>query len=186
QAGLRMENTGYKAKQLGNAQVRDSAFNRNYVNLFPSTFITYQLDSINSFTVRAGKRIDRPAFQKLNPFTFIMNKYTLNQGNPYFKPQFTWNFELSHQYKDKFTTTLSYNIIKDYISQVFYDDPTTGMVVYTEGNIGEMQNVGLSVATQLSPAKFWTLSAQVVGNYKEIEAMLWKRYRATIWQAQFS
>lgn len=186
QGGLRYEHTGYDARQLGNAQVKDSSFNRSYGNLFPSMFATYRPDSINSITLRAGRRIDRPAFQKLNPFTFIINKYTYQQGNPYFKPQFTWNFEISHQYKDFLSTTLSYNIIKDYISQVFYEDPNSELIVYTEGNIGEMHNLGLTVSTQLNPAKWWSFNFQATGNYKTIEAMLWKLYRADIWQANMS
>lgn len=186
QAGLRYEHTGYRARQLGNAIVKDSSFNRSYGNLFPSLFVTYQVDSINSFTFRAGRRIDRPAFQKLNPFTFIINKYTFQQGNPYFKPQFTWNFEVSHQYKDVLSTTLSYNIINDYISQVFYEDTASSLIVYTEGNIGQMRNLGLTVSTQLSPAKWWSMNLQATGNHKTIEAMLWKLYRAEIWQANFS
>lgn len=186
QAGLRYEYTGYRARQLGNAQVADSSFNRNYGNLFPSIFLTYELDSINSITVRAGRRIDRPAFQKLNPFTFIINKYTFQQGNPYFQPQFTWNLELTHQYKQALTTTFSYNLIRDYISQVFYEDTSTGLIVYTEGNIGEMRNLGLSVSAQLSPASWWSVSMQGTGNHKRIEAQLWRRYVASIWQANFS
>ena len=186
QAGLRYEHTGYVARQLGNAQVADSSFNRRYGNLFPSLFVTYAVDSINSITVRAGRRIDRPAFQKLNPFTFILNKYTFQQGNPYFQPQFTWNFEISHQYKDQFTSTLSYTHIRDYMSQVFYEDTATGLIVYTEGNVGELRTWGLSVAAQLNPASWWTASVQATGNHKRIEAMLWKLYKAEIYQAQFS
>jgi len=34
QAGLRYEATGYDARQLGNIQVKDSAFSRNYDGLF--------------------------------------------------------------------------------------------------------------------------------------------------------
>jgi outer membrane receptor protein involved in Fe transport len=186
QGGLRYEHTGYQARQLGNAVVKDSSFNRNYGNLFPSVFITWQADSSNSFTIRSGRRIDRPAFQKLNPFTFILNKYTFQQGNPYFQPQFTWNVELSHQFRDMFSTTLSYNLVDDYMSQVFYEDTSTNLIVYTEGNVGRLRTWGLSFTAQLQPASWWTASLQATGNHKRIEAMLWKLYKAEIYQAQFS
>ncbi|HEY0677246.1 MAG TPA: outer membrane beta-barrel protein [Chitinophagaceae bacterium] len=186
QTGLRYEFTGYKGNQLGNAVVKDSSFNRNYGSLFPTAFITWQADSLNSFTFRAGRRIDRPGFQKLNPFVFIVNKYTFQQGNPYFRPQYTWNLELSHIYKEVFSTTLSYNLIRDYFSQVFLSDTATGRIIYTEGNVGKMQNFGLTMSAQLSPAKWWSLSAQATLNHKIIEGVLWDQYKASITQLNLS
>lgn len=186
QGGLRYEYTGYRANQLGNAITKDSAFNRNYGSLFPTTFITYEADSLNSFTLRAGRRIDRPAFSKLNPFVFIINKYTYQTGNPYFKPQYTWNVELTHTFRQVFSTTLSYNILKDYISQVFYSDTATDRIVYTEGNVGKLQNFGLSVSAQISPAKWWSMSTQANLNHKIIEGQLWKYIKASITQLQLS
>ncbi|MEO5891972.1 MAG: outer membrane beta-barrel protein, partial [Ferruginibacter sp.] len=50
QAGLRYEYTGYKASQLGNSARKDSTFSRNYQGLFPSGYISYQVDSSNAFT----------------------------------------------------------------------------------------------------------------------------------------
>ncbi|MEI9946618.1 MAG: outer membrane beta-barrel protein [Chitinophagaceae bacterium] len=63
QTGLRYELTSYKAHQLGNALVKDSAFKRNYGSLFPTAFVSYNADSNNMITFRLGRRIDRPPFQ---------------------------------------------------------------------------------------------------------------------------
>ncbi|MGB8193796.1 MAG: outer membrane beta-barrel protein [Chitinophagaceae bacterium] len=186
QAGLRYELTAYRGHQLGNAITKDSSFNRNYGSLFPTAFVTYEADSVNSFTFRAGRRIDRPGFQKLNPFVFIINKYTYQQGNPFFKPQYTWNVELTHTYKQAFSTTLGYNILKDYISQVFFSDTATGRVIYTEGNVGRLQNFSLTMTAQASPAKWWSLSAQATLTHKIIEGQLWKYIRASITQLNLS
>jgi iron complex outermembrane recepter protein len=182
QGGLRYEYTGYQARQLGNIMVKDSSFNRNYQSLFPSAFVTYHADSANSFTLRAGRRIDRPGFQKLNPFVYIINKYTFQQGNPFFKPQYSWNIELAHQYKDILSTGVSYGIIKDYFSQIFLADTSNGTVVYTEGNIGRMQLFGVSASVQVSPAAWWSLSGQANLNYKKIEGFVWNSYSASITQ----
>ena len=186
QGGLRYELTAYKANQLGNAIAKDSSFDRNYGSLFPTLFVTWHTDSVNSFTFRAGRRIDRPAFQKLNPFVFIINKYTFQTGNPYFKPQYTWNVELSHIYKEVFSTTLSYNIIKDYFSQIFYADTATSRITYSEGNVGKMQNFGLTMSAQLTPAKWWSFTGQATLNHKKIEGVLWRAYRASITQLNLS
>lgn len=185
QGGLRYEMTAYDAHQLGNAVVKDSAFSRSYNSLFPTLFTQIALDSNNSISFSAGRRIDRPAFQKLNPFLFIINKYTYQRGNPYFLPQYTWNMELSHVFREKLVTTLSYSNTSDYFAQIFPID-TNGIVLYTEGNLGRMQNFGASVGVQLAPFTWWNLSGQVVMNHKRMEGQLWKDYRAQITQVNIS
>jgi iron complex outermembrane recepter protein len=186
QAGLRYEYTAYDAKQLGNAVVKDSSFSRNYSGLFPTAFITYKADSLNSFTLSMGRRIDRPAFQKLNPFVYIINKYTLQSGNPYFLPQYTWNIELTHLYKDILSTSINYSTIRDYFSQIFLSDTTTGTIVYTEGNVGKMHHYGLSVSAQLSPLSWWSFTTEADLTHKRIEGFLWNSYKASITQFTMS
>jgi iron complex outermembrane receptor protein len=185
QIGLRYENTQYNATQLGNALQAGSEFTRTYANLFPSGFISYDADSLNNFSFTAGRRIDRPAYQKLNPFVFIINKYTYQRGNPNFLPQFTNNFELSHSYKQKLTTAVSYSNIKNYFSQLFLSEGND-ILVYTEGNVGQMHNFGASLSLQVSPTKWWSLIAQSNFNYKKLSGYQNVNYKSSIKQLHTS
>ena len=181
QGGLRYEYTAYDGDQLGNAARKDSSFSRRYNSLFPTIFFSYKVDSSNTISISAGRRIDRPAFQKLNPFVFIINKYTNQVGNPYFKPQYTWNFVANHLYKELLVTSVSYSYVKDYFSQIFLSD-TSGNIIYTEGNLGRMQSAGASLSLHVKPFKWWTLNLQADFIYKKIEGTLWKNYTAEISQ----
>lgn len=185
QGGLRYEWTSYDAKQLGNAVVKDSSFSRSYNSLFPTLFASFTADSAHSFSLSAGRRIDRPPFQKLNPFLFIINKYTYQKGNPFYRPQYTWNIELTHTYKEAVTTSLSYSTTNDYFSQIFPLD-SNGIVHYTEGNLGRLQNWGLSLGVQKAPASWWSVSAQAVLNYKRLEGFIEKAYKTNITQVSFN
>jgi len=185
QGGLRYESTNYNAQQLGNALRKDSSFSRSYNSLFPSLFASYKADSNHQLTFIAARRIDRPAFQNLNPFVFIINKYTYQQGNPFMRPQYTWNFEVNHVFKQILTTGLSYSSTKDYISQVFPSD-TSGIIIYTNGNIGRLQQWGVDVGLQLAPLPFWSFNANAVLNYKKLQGDLWKQYNANITQYTIS
>lgn len=169
QIGLRYELTGYDAEQLGNPLQKDSAFSRHYGGLFPAGYITYQADSSNAFTFTAGRRLDRPAFQVLNPFTSIINKYTYQNGNPYIIPQYSTNLELSHQYRQWLTSTVSYSIIRNYFSQIFLNDTAAGLLYYSQGNVGRAHNLGISSTLILSPAKWWNLSFTALYNHKELK-----------------
>jgi iron complex outermembrane receptor protein len=185
QFGLRYEYTDYKVKQLGNSIVKDSAFSNNYDGLFPSGFISWEADSSNTFSFTASRRIDRPAFQKLNPFTFIINKYTFQTGNPFFLPQDSWNMEVGHQYKQLLTTTVSYSIIKNYFSQLFLTN-ADGILIYSEGNVGRMHNFGASVSIQSSFAKWWSFTGTALYNYKKLDGFVWNSYSSSISQMNFS
>jgi len=185
QGGLRYEYTHYKARQLGNDTRPDSSFSRSYASLFPNAQLSYDLLKGSSLTLMAGRRIDRPAFQKLNPFVYVINKYTYQQGNPYYKPQYTWNLELQHSYRNKLVTGLSYSITDDYFSQVFFSD-TSGVVIYTEGNLGRREVWGLSLGINLAPLSWWSFTANINLNHKKMDGQLWRDYEASITQVQWS
>ncbi|SHL88780.1 outer membrane beta-barrel family protein [Mucilaginibacter sp. OK098] len=186
QGGVRYEYTSYKANQLGNAVQKDSAFSRNYGEFFPSGYVSYQADSSHSFTLTAGRRIDRPVFQNLNPFYFIINKYTYETGNPYLLPQFSWNFELSHQYKNLLTTSVSYSNIQNYFSQLFLNDAAKGILLYTQGNVGHTYNIGVSQAVSVSPLNWWSLTAQATFNHKQLRGFNGNNYTSEINQLNIS
>ncbi len=191
QAGLRYEYTFYKARQLGNALVKDSAFTNNYGSLFPTAFISYQLDSNNSITFRTGRRIDRPPFQQLNPFLTILNKYTFEGGNPFIRPQYTWNVAVAHTYKQLLTTEFSYSYLKDYFSQLFIIDSNSSnvnknIIIYTRGNVGSFQNFGITETFQYPLTKWWNITAVAVYNYKIIKGVIWAPLQAKISQLNMS
>lgn len=185
QGGLRYEFTTYNAQQLGNEARKDSSFSRKYDGLFPNVVVSLQIDSMNNLSLTAGRRIDRPRFQSLNPFVFVINKYTYQSGNPYFIPQYTWNTELAHSFKNILVTSLSFSYSRDYFSQIFYQD-STGIITYTEGNLDNMKNVGLSVSAQLSPFNWWSFSFEGVVNHKMIKGFVWNNRKASLTQANFN
>ncbi|HMU46374.1 MAG TPA: TonB-dependent receptor [Chitinophagaceae bacterium] len=191
QTGMRYEFTTYKANQLGNTVVKDSAFEKNYGSLFPTAFVSYNLDSNNNFTFRIGRRIDRPQFQNLNPFLITVNKYTFFGGNPFIKPQYTWNFELIHTYKQMLSTSISYGYLKDYFSQIFIIDSNSSnvnknIIIYTRGNVGSFHNLGATMTLQLPVTKWWNLTGIAVYNHKVINGVVWVPIRAVVDQLNIS
>lgn len=91
---------------------------RNYTNLFPSGGFTYQLNRINQFAINYSRRIERPNYQSLNPFEYKIDELSYRRGNPFLQPQYTNNLKLSHTYKYKFTTSLSYSHVSDFLPRL--------------------------------------------------------------------
>ena len=155
QAGLRAENTHAEGRQLGNAQVAETRFTKNYTQLFPSLFINYKLDTLGkqSFNFSISRRINRPNYQVLNPFVFIRDQYSYTSGNPLLTPQYQYRYEIKYQYRQALRLGLSYNR--------FTDGILTTTSVIDNVFITKPQNIGkgfmyiLNVGSTLSPYKWW-------------------------------
>jgi hypothetical protein len=152
QIGLRLENTSANGHQIK----KDSVFNRNYTQLFPTAFFSYKLDTngINQFNLTYGRRISRPNYQDLNPFLFPIDKFSYLAGNPFLKPQFSHNIELAHMYKDKFTTTLMYSHTKDLMFETV--EQSGNIFISRTGNIGAKVNIGITSDIKINAGKHLT------------------------------
>ena len=173
QAGLRLENTNYSGHQLGNGYTvvnKDSSFKRSYTNLFPTVYVSYQLNKKNTLSANYGRRIDRPAYDALNPFLFFLDNYTYQAGSPYLKPQFTQNIELSHTYNNFLTTTLNYSYTTDFFSQIF--EQKNYATIFRNGNIGKRVNGGIAVSAQIPATKWWTAILYTNYNYNTFQGVL--------------
>lgn len=154
QAGLRLENTNYQGIQSDLTSVQDSTFKRNYTSLFPTIFTGYEVNKDNQITFSAGRRIDRPSYRQLNPFIGYLDKYTYSTGNVLLQPQFSTNFEIGHQYKNKFTTTLNYSVIDGMINETLVQKDS--LIVRSVGNIGKRYNYGISESISFEAGNWYT------------------------------
>jgi len=166
QGGLRLESTSSTGHQLGNPEHADSSFARRYTDLFPTGYLSYNLDSAgrNNLKLSYGRRVNRPSYQDLNPFVFLINRFTYMAGNPYLKPQYSDNLELAWQFSHLLTMTLFYNYTRDVQQEIIQ---SSGSVFISEpGNIGHRTNTGVSASLNMQPIKAWTTNCfvQVIDN----------------------
>jgi len=116
QAGVRVENTVSKGtSKVAASDSKTENFTRNYTDAFPSAAITFNKNPMSQFGITYSKRIDRPAYQDLNPFEFKLDEYTFQKGNTELKPQYTNSVGISHTYKYRLNTSLNYSHVKKYV-----------------------------------------------------------------------
>ncbi len=166
QTGLRIENTNLKGYQYGNPTKQDSTFMRDYTNLFPTIFLQYTSDSLqtNQYVFSYGRRVNRPDYQSMNPFLYPLDKFTLYGGNPFLQPTFAHNFEVSHTYKGQFTTTFQTSFENNNIGETMQQ---VGTIFYSRpNNYGSFYNYGVSFNANLEPTKWLTvqLYAELMNN----------------------
>lgn len=177
QAGLRYEHTYIQGLQYGNPANQDSAFTRSYGNLFPTLYISYQASKDHQWGLNYGRRIDRPAYQDLNPFLFFLDKYTYQSGNPFIRPMFSNNVEMSHTYKGFLTTTLNYSYTTDFQTETFEQEQLSNgdesyATIVRQGNIGVRHSGGVAVSAQVPVKKWWTAILYTNLNYSKFSGDL--------------
>ena len=171
QLGLRLENTNYSGNQFGNPQRRDSSFSKSYVGLFPTTFVSYKANDKNQFTMSYGRRINRPAYEDLNPFMFYLDKYTYGEGNPFLRPSYANVLEASHTFNQWLTTTINYSHTKDLFSETFA--PRGFATVIKQDNLSSSDEASVSVSAQIPVTKMWTIIAYTEANYNELKGLVY-------------
>jgi hypothetical protein len=158
--GVRAEHT----HSVGNSLTLNNVVRRNYLNLFPSLFITRLLNKKNSLAFSYSYRIDRPNYQSLNPARAYLDPYTYSSGNAFLKPQYTHSLELRHGFKDKVFTSLGASFVEDlqfFVIQPL-DEKTTRRM---PENIGESQAYSLTVSFPVRVRSGWTLQGTAMVNY---------------------
>jgi hypothetical protein len=174
QAGLRVENTVLEGKSNGQKYTSggylpsQSGFKRNYTNLFPSAAVTFNKNPMKQWNLTYSRRIDRPAYQDLNPFEFKLDEYTFQKGNTNLRPQYTNSFGLTHTYKYKLNATLNYSHVKDIFTQLI-DTAEKSKAFVSKQNLATQDIVSLNVSYPLM-YKAFTSIMNMNTNYSKYKA----------------
>ena len=151
QLGLRVENTNAKGNQVTTGET----FNRNYTQLFPTAYLGYKMNDKNQFSLSYGRRIERPDYEDMNPFFYFLDKYTYQVGNPYLRPQFSHNIELSHSFNSFLNTSLGYSQTTDIMQEVLEQIDSISTSFVKKSNLAKQNSLSLSVSANIPVTKWW-------------------------------
>ncbi len=174
QAGLRAENThstgvsnGFQ-NDNGPYVPYDSTFKRNYTDFFPSASLTFNKNPMNQWTFSYSRRIDRPAYQDLNPFEFKLNEYSYMKGNTELKPQYTNSFGVTNVFKYKLTTALNYSHVNDIFAMI-PDTIDKTKSFMTKKNLATQDIIAINISYPFQ-YKWYSFFATTNANYSHYKA----------------
>ena len=174
QAGVRVENTHSEGQSNGYSWISsayvpyDSVFKRDYTDFFPSAAITFNKNPKNQWGISYSRRIDRPAYQDLNPFEFKLDEYTFQKGNTQLRPQYTNNISVTNTLNYKLTTRLSYSHVNDVFSQIV-DTAEKSKSFISKKNLADQDMISLNVSLPLQ-YKWYSMFANVNTYYTHYKA----------------
>lgn len=114
QGGVRAELSDITATLVRSDQSNE----QNYLSFFPSASLSYELTESQQLQLSYSRRLSRPYFRRLLPFSNFNDPRNNNVGNPNLRPEFTDSYELGYlKYFDRGTM----------LSSVYYRN-TSGVI----------------------------------------------------------
>jgi len=169
QLGLRVESVQVDALALDTDLINNTTtnfpFENDYIQVYPSAFVTFNPSEKNSYQFSFSRRVDRPGVGQVNPIPEFNTPLISQFGNPELKPQFTNSIEANYTRnlkKGSITGGVFYRLIEDEINQgVFVDrsDLASGRVILTNDNFDNTTAYGVEVSSNYRPTKWWSINA---------------------------
>ncbi|WP_172406426.1 outer membrane beta-barrel protein [Pedobacter sp. AJM] len=166
QLGLRVEQTNSK----GNLVTTNTIVERDYFDFFPTLFVQQTLSKNNQLGFSYSRRIDRPSYDALNPFVYYLDQYTYNKGNPFLKPQYTNNMELSYTFMQKYMLSVGYSRTNDVITEVLLPDSAQKALFQTNENLAKNTSYNANLNIPVQVAKWWSMNNNLNVFYLSFEA----------------
>jgi ferric enterobactin receptor len=166
QLGVRAESSNYN----GELTTAGEKFSNKYpISLFPSLFLSQKLKNNQELQFSYTRRINRPNFFQLIPFTDYTDSLNITRGNPNLVPEFTNSLELSYSKTFKGGNSLlgsvyykhSTNLITRYLTSG--SNPFTGKedIINTYVNANSSYSYGAELTSINKLAKWWDLTTNV-------------------------
>jgi hypothetical protein len=160
--GVRMEHT----QNTGFSKVLNkTVFNRNYINLFPSAFVSYDFSDDITAGITYSSRIRRPDYESLDPFVDYIDSVSSERGNPFLLPDYTTSLEANLIAGGEVSLlTFGYSRTKSAMTEVVerLTDGSNGFIM-TVRNIDYSESY--SLGTTLPWEKEWFTVAAYFGGF---------------------
>lgn len=164
QLGLRVESSVYEGEMPDKNQEFRTEFP---VSLFPSVFLSQKLKNDQDLQLNYSRRINRPNFFQLFPFTDYSDILNINQGNPDLKPEFTNSLEVTYQKIFKNKDNVLASVYFKHTDNLITRDQIPGkvnnqdVIINTFINANSSYVTGLELISRNKVTKFWDLNSNL-------------------------
>lgn len=128
----------------------------NYLSWFPSAGLTWAYSETHNFALNAGRRINRPDYNVLNPFNNQISQLSFEEGNPFLKPEIVNNLELGYTLAQRYNAKLAYSRTLNQITRLIAPDPIdprAGSISWD--NLADQTVISLNVSAPVRFFKWW-------------------------------
>ncbi len=163
QLGLRAESSINE----GVLNAKQSFKNEFPISFFPSVFLSQKLSETADLQLNYSRRINRPNFFQLFPFTDYTDSLNISRGNPDLDPEFTNSLELSFskifKNRDNLLTSIYFKNTNDLITRFQNIELDTFLrrevLVNSYINANRSYVTGLEIISRNKLTKWWDITS---------------------------
>lgn len=168
EAGFRVEFTDTEARYVSGSL--DSTLVRNYGQFFPSFAANYKITNNHTVSFQYGRRIVRPNYRDLNPFTEVNDRYLQERGNTALKPELVNNIEVSLRAKSRFVFSAFYIARKNPITKSYLTETDNEVTIVMPLNLKDSYALGFRAGLNtIKPFSWWTMHLNGSLTYKAFD-----------------
>jgi outer membrane receptor protein involved in Fe transport len=165
QLGARLES--YKVNADFNKGQQN--FKDDYITVYPSAYLTYNLNEKNMLQLSYSRRVDRPSIEQTKLVREFSTPLLTSYGNAELRPQFTSSVELNYtktlEKGSSITGGVFYRFISNEINRIFYPNESTPDndqdQIMSFGNFSSNTAYGFEVSANYKIAKWWDVQPAV-------------------------
>ncbi|KFF05157.1 TonB-dependent receptor domain-containing protein [Flavobacterium reichenbachii] len=163
QLGARVESY----KMQANLNHGQFMYDDDYLTLYPSAYLTYNVNEKNTLQLSYSRRVDRPSLGQTKPIREFSTPLVTSIGNPDLRPQFTNSVEVNYTKtleKGSFTAGVFVRSINDQISRILYPDetdPSGNKQIMSYTNFDHNTAYGFEVSMNYKITKWWDIQPSI-------------------------
>ncbi|MFZ0488823.1 MAG: TonB-dependent receptor [Salegentibacter sp.] len=157
QLGARLEQ--YDVQADLNAE---RVYEDNYLTVYPTAFLSYNLSEKKSLQFSFGRRVDRPSLGQVSPIRDVSTPRLTVTGNPELEPQFTNSVEFNYNQnleKGNLTAGTFFRRTSNAINQIMLpDEEDPANIIMTYANADLNFSYGFELSGSFKPVKWWNIN----------------------------
>lgn len=176
-AGLRGEywkvmTESYDYYQESDPLKRDTPFKKDYFQLFPSVFLSYQITESQQLQLNVTRRLRRPWGGQLNSFKNTSDASIISFGNPELTPEYSNSYSFNYLKtwtQHSLLLSAYYRPTTDVIQRIKYQSSTDGLMYQTNMNVAKSLSTGLEMVLKNKIGKIFDLTTTANAYYYKLD-----------------
>ncbi len=151
-------NTGLRAEYtetIGILNTNGSKTKNSYLELFPSLSINFSDNKKNNVRLYYYRRINRPRYNKINPFQYFQNNNSVIEGNPDLLPATRNYLALEYVFDKTYGVEFFYRNEKNQFNEQVFQDNASNLIRYLSYNIDRNITYGVDLFLNKDITNYW-------------------------------
>lgn len=168
----RVKTESYSYEQEHDPAKRDAPYKKDFFQLFPSVFLSYQLPHEQQLQLNYTRRLRRPWGGQLNSFRNTRDASIVSFGNPELTPEYSNSFSMNYLKtwtQHSLMLSAYYRPTSDVIQRVTYQSSTDGLMYQTNMNVAKSLSTGVEMVLKNKLGRSFDLTTTANAYYYKLD-----------------